>query len=58
MVFLVGQGLAPDPVVRNGVGLGFADRQEIAEGAVVPQLQGAMPLRWRSCCSWWLSQAS
>ena len=39
--FLVGQGLAPDPVVRHGGGLGFAHRQEIAEGAVVLQFQGA-----------------
>ena len=39
--FFVGQGLAPDPVVRHGGGLGFAHRQEVAEGAVVLQLQGA-----------------
>ena len=38
--FLIGQGLAADPVVRHRRGLGFAHRQEIAEGAVVLQLQG------------------
>ena len=37
--FLVGQGLAADPVVRHGGGFGFAHRQEVPEGAVVLELE-------------------
>ena len=37
---LVGQGLAADPVLRHGPGLGPAHREEVAKGAVVLQAQG------------------
>ena len=37
---LVGQGLAADPVLRHGPGLGAAHREEVAKGAVVLQAQG------------------
>ena len=40
--FFIGQGLAADPVVRHGAGLGFAHRQEVTEGAVVLQPQVAV----------------
>ena len=39
--FLVGQGLAPDPVIRHRGGLRFAYCEEVAEGAVVLQPQVA-----------------
>ena len=52
---LARSGADPGPARK---GFGFAHRQEIAEGAVVLCFRVLMPLRSRSCCSWWLSQAS
>ena len=38
---LVGQGLAADPVLRHGARLGPAHGEEVAEGAVILELEGA-----------------
>ena len=37
---LIGEGLAPDPVLRHGFGFGLAHRQEVAKGAVVLEFEG------------------